>query len=64
MFNDKFNFGGFDSDEDVSKPTLLKKGTFVGTPLYSSPEMLEDSISGLFTDLWCLGIIIYQMLDG
>ena len=66
LFKDEIQFDGFDSDEDVSKKHggLLKAATFVGTPQYSSPEMLEDSISGHFTDLWSLGVIIYQMLDG
>ena len=26
--------------------------------------MLQDSISGTFTDLWSLGIIIYQIFEG
>lgn len=35
------------------------RGTFVGTPLYASPEMLSCSISGPYTDLWALGVIVY-----
>lgn len=40
------------------------RGTFVGTPLYVAPEMLEMNLSGPFTDLWALGCIIYQCLTG
>lgn len=40
------------------------RGTFVGTPLYASPEMLNDSVSGPFTDLWALGVIVYQVVCG
>lgn len=41
-----------------------REGTFVGTPLYVAPEMLEANKAGRFTDLWALGCIIYEMLDG
>jgi NIMA (never in mitosis gene a)-related kinase len=36
----------------------------VGTPFYVAPEMLESSISGLFSDLWALGCIIYELCSG
>jgi serine/threonine protein kinase len=36
-------------------------GTFVGTPLYVSPEMLQHNLSGFYTDLWSLGCIIFEM---
>ena len=36
-----------------------KVGTFCGTPLYVSPEMLESSTSSPAGDLWALGVIIY-----
>lgn len=42
----------------------MKRGTFVGTPQYVAPEMLEDSTSGTFTDLWALGCILYEMFAG
>jgi serine/threonine protein kinase len=40
------------------------RGTFVGTPLYVSPEMLNANQSGPYTDLWALGCILYQCLTG
>ena len=40
------------------------RGTFVGTPYYVAPEMLESNASGPATDLWALGCIVYQMLTG
>jgi 3-phosphoinositide dependent protein kinase-1 len=42
----------------------MRKASFVGTALYMTPEIIESSISGPFTDLWCLGTIIYEMLEG
>jgi len=54
-----------DDDDDFNmKPAMSHRGTFVGTPLYASPEMLNDSVSGPFTDLWALGVIVYQLLEG
>lgn len=40
------------------------RGTFVGTSYWVSPEMLNDSVSGPFVDLWALGVIIYEMITG
>jgi 3-phosphoinositide dependent protein kinase-1 len=56
-------------DEDVEEDAGYKamseyRGTFVGTPLYVAPEMLKESMSGHFTDLWALGCIVYQMVTG
>ena len=50
-----------DPGPDVAK---LREGTFVGTPLYVAPEMLEANMAGRFTDLWALGCIIYQFHVG
>ena len=41
------------------KKIFSHRGTFVGTPLYATPEMLDASVSGPFTDLWALGVITY-----
>ena len=52
------------TNERFDTNTRGLKGTFVGTPLYVAPEMLEFNSSGSFTDLWALGCIIYEMLVG
>ena len=43
---------------------LCHQKTFVGTPLYISPEMIDNNTCGPFTDLWSLGIIIFEMFTG
>jgi 3-phosphoinositide dependent protein kinase-1 len=54
-----------DAIEDEGYKAMSEyRGTFVGTPLYVAPEMLKESMSGHFTDLWALGCIIYQMITG
>jgi serine/threonine protein kinase len=37
--------------------------TFVGTPLYVSPEMLETSKASYPADIWAIGCIIYEVLE-
>ncbi|CAI2365413.1 unnamed protein product [Moneuplotes crassus] len=53
-----------DTDNDFDIPGDFKQATFVGTPLYISPEMLEHSIAHFSSDLWSLGCVIYQCLLG
>lgn len=52
-----------EEDEGYS-PGKEYRGTFVGTPLYVAPEMLKKTISGHFTDIWALGIILFEMVTG
>jgi len=42
-----------------SKRDAQPRGSFVGTPLYVAPEMLNENRSGPPSDLWALGCIIY-----
>ena len=46
------------------KHNSQKKDSFVGTPLYVSPEMLTDCRSLPASDLWALGVLIYRMHVG
>lgn len=35
--------------------------TFYGTPLYLSPELIENRPYNEKTDLWSMGIILYEL---
>lgn len=41
-----------------------RKGSFVGTAEYVTPELLERNECGFESDYWALGCIIYQMIIG
>ena len=48
----------------VAPDTLTSPGIFIGTPAYSSPEQMEGRDIDLKTDIFSLGIVIYEMLTG
>ena len=54
-----------ENDFNCDGPPLMgRRDTFVGTPLYVSPEMLHETKSLPASDLWALGCIIYRMHTG
>lgn len=58
------SFSSLFRKEDERNNDKRNMGTFVGTPLYVAPEMLEFNQSGRFTDLWGLGCILYELIEG
>lgn len=56
------------ADFGFSKVSLnnspIKERFNVGSPLYMSPEALKDNIYSEKSDIWSLGIILFEMLTG
>ena len=63
--NDDFEDVLDDLDLDDIKAKPERRGmTFVGTAEYISPEVLGDKPAGFGSDIWTLGIMLYQMFYG
>jgi len=45
----------------VLEHTMDKARTIVGTPFYVSPEIIDGMPYGFASDIWSLGVILYEM---
>lgn len=50
--------------KDASSQGLTQTGGVIGTPNYLSPEQLEGQQASPKTDIWALGVLLYEMLTG
>ena len=44
--------------------TLTESGAIVGTPQYLAPEILRGEVADARSDLWSLGVLLYEMASG
>jgi serine/threonine protein kinase len=51
-------------DIDDLKPNKVQFTRGVGTPLYMAPEQWKGEPVGIYTDVYALGCILYEMLTG
>merc|ERR1712096_162407 len=49
---------------DTSKLTRTIKQTIIGTPAYIAPEVVQRGKHTTSTDIWSLGITVYEMITG
>ena len=64
--SDGFRFAGFTAKPHIHLAELTGKGPIyaMGTPAYVSPEMVRGDTVDHRSDLYAVGIILYEMLSG
>ncbi len=62
--NDEIKLVDFGVSKVSGMSDLTKTGTLIGTPEYMAPEMFLKSILDFRTDIYSLGCVLFEMLNG
>ena len=54
----------FEKLDDNEVPAQARRGTFVGTVNYQSPEVINNEEQSCAIDIWALGCILFKMFVG
>jgi len=52
------------STQDTVSPHLTRAGSIVGTLHYMAPEQVEGREADARSDIWALGVVMYEMITG
>ncbi|HET9250886.1 MAG TPA: protein kinase [Candidatus Eisenbacteria bacterium] len=53
-----------DEGDAVATQSITRQGAIVGTPAYLAPEILRGQPADPGTDIWSLGVMLYEMASG
>lgn len=61
---DRVYITDFGIARSLSSPELTQTGAILGTPAYFSPEQARGEKADIRTDIYAIGLILYEMLTG